>query len=81
MHFALKDLALLSLFALAVSGASKFANTCENIESSGTMIQAECQEYENGQSRLSSLDLNHCIRNQNGSLKCGKKLVLDLFYG
>jgi hypothetical protein len=69
MHFAFKDLALLSLFAITVSGASKFVDTCQNIESSGSMVRAECRENENGQMRMSQLDLNRCIKNSKGSLK------------
>lgn len=69
MQFVLNKLALFALFAIAVSGASKFADTCQNIESSGSMIQAECQERENGQLQMSQLDLNRCIKNSKGSLK------------
>lgn len=69
MQFALKNLALLTLFVIAVSGASKFADTCQNLESSGSMIRGECEENENGQLRMSQLDLNRCVKNSKGSLK------------
>ena len=69
MQFAFKNLALISLFVIAVSGASKFADTCQNIEASGSMIRAECRENENGQLRMSQLDLNRCIKNSKGSLQ------------
>lgn len=69
MQFAFKNLALISLFAIAVSSASKFADTCQNIESSGSMVRAECRENENGQLRMSQLDLNRCVINSKGSLK------------
>ncbi|KAJ5698579.1 hypothetical protein N7462_000584 [Penicillium macrosclerotiorum] len=64
-----QNFAILSIFTVAVSGASKFADTCENIEGSGTMIRAECQDRENGQLQISELDLNRCIKNSKGSLK------------
>ncbi|KAJ6115176.1 hypothetical protein N7486_000954 [Penicillium sp. IBT 16267x] len=71
MQFSLKSLGMISLFVLAVSG-SKFANTCENIESFGITLSADCREYENGNMVQSSIDLNRCIKNNKGSLKCGK---------
>ncbi|KAJ5110655.1 hypothetical protein N7532_001190 [Penicillium argentinense] len=72
MHFFMTCIALLPLFTMAVSGASKFANTCQNIESNGNAIRADCRENENGQYRTSTLDLNRCIKNKKGGLKCGK---------
>lgn len=69
MQFTLKNIALISLFAIAVSGASKFADTCQNIESYGSMIRAECRENETGQFQTSQLDLNRCVKNSKGSLK------------
>ncbi|KAJ5241845.1 uncharacterized protein N7469_000172 [Penicillium citrinum] len=57
---------------MAVSGASKFADTCQNIEGRGTQIRADCRENEHGQYRTSTLDLNRCIKNNKGGLKCGK---------
>ncbi|KAJ5548595.1 hypothetical protein N7513_005829 [Penicillium frequentans] len=71
MQFSLKSLGMMSLFVLAVSG-SKFANTCENIESFGTTLSADCREYEQGTMTQSSIDLNRCVKNNKGSLKCGK---------
>ena len=69
MQFAINKIVMLALFAITVSGASKFADTCQNVESSGSMIRAECQEHENGQLQMSQLDLNRCIKNSKGSLK------------
>ncbi|KAJ5999251.1 hypothetical protein N7451_007061 [Penicillium sp. IBT 35674x] len=71
MQFSLKSLGMISLFVMAVSG-SKFANTCENIESFGTTLSADCRESEQGNMIQSSIDLNRCIKNNKGSLKCGK---------
>ncbi|KAJ5772001.1 hypothetical protein N7520_002530 [Penicillium odoratum] len=71
MHFSLKSLGMISLFVIAVS-ASNFAQTCENIESFGTTLQADCRENENGSLAPSSMDLNQCIKNNKGSLSCGK---------
>ncbi|KAJ5219741.1 hypothetical protein N7468_008945 [Penicillium chermesinum] len=69
----LKSFGLLSLFAIAVSaGPSKFAQSCRDIEGFGSTLRAECQEYENGETRPSTIDLNRCIKNSKGSLKCGK---------
>ncbi|KAJ5591615.1 uncharacterized protein N7459_001984 [Penicillium hispanicum] len=72
MQFFTKTLGLLSIFAVLVSGASKFANTCQNIDGSGTTLRAECPEHENGPMRSTTLDLNRCIKNSKGGLKCGK---------
>lgn len=69
MHF-LKTFGIISFFAVAVSaGASKFANTCHEIEGYGSTLRAECQEFENGQTRPSTLDLNRCLKNNKGGLK------------
>lgn len=73
MQFFLKNIALFSLLAIMVSATSKFANTCRNIEGYGSALTAECQEYENGQLRETSIDLNRCLKNNKGSLKCGSK--------
>jgi hypothetical protein len=75
MQFFMKCLALLPLLTVAVSGASKFADTCQNIEGRGTQIRADCRENEHGQYRTSTLDLNRCLKNGKGDLKCGKKWV------
>ncbi|KAJ5724823.1 hypothetical protein N7493_006551 [Penicillium malachiteum] len=72
MQFSLKSLGMLSLFVIAVSGASKFAETCENIEAYGSTLRADCRVNENGELQPSTLDLNRCIKNGKGSLKCGK---------
>ncbi|KAJ5975111.1 hypothetical protein N7481_008818 [Penicillium waksmanii] len=72
MQFFMKCLALLPLLTVAVSGASKFADTCQNIEGRGTQIRADCRENEHGQYRTSTLDLNRCLKNNKGNLKCGK---------
>ncbi|OQD68710.1 hypothetical protein PENDEC_c032G03893 [Penicillium decumbens] len=71
MQFFLKNVALFSLFAIMVSATSKFANTCREIQSYGSELRAECQEFENGQLRPTSIDLNRCLKNNKGSLKCG----------
>lgn len=81
MQFFMKCLALLPLFTMAVSGASKFADTCQNIEGRGTQIRADCRENEHGQYRTSTLDLNRCIKNNKGGLKCGKKSVKSSILG
>jgi len=69
MQFFLKNVALFSLFAIMVSATSKFANTCREIQSYGSELRAECQEFENGQLRPTSIDLNRCLKNNKGSLK------------
>lgn len=73
MQFFLKNIALFSLLAIAVSATSKFASTCQSIEGYGSELIAECQETENGQLRETSIDLNRCLKNSKGSLKCGSK--------
>ena len=61
---------LLSIFAAVVAGgASKFADTCQNINGRGTTLRADCREFENGQIRSSTLDLNRCLKNKKGGLK------------
>ncbi|KAJ5950108.1 hypothetical protein N7454_001692, partial [Penicillium verhagenii] len=72
MQFSLKSLGMVSLFVMAVSGASKFATTCENIETFGTTLQADCQEFEHGTLAPANIDLNRCLKNNKGSLACGK---------
>lgn len=69
MQLSLKNLGLLALFAVAASASSKFANTCENIGGFGSMLSAECREYENGQFRPSMINLNRCIKNHRGALQ------------
>lgn len=79
MQLSLKTVGLISLYVMAVSGASKFAQTCENIESFGNTLRADCREFENGELRPSTLNLNECIKNGKGSLKvCHPNLVQDL---
>ncbi|KAJ6184162.1 hypothetical protein N7519_005463 [Penicillium mononematosum] len=68
----LKALGLLPFVAMALAGPSKFADTCQDIDGEGTTLRAQCQERENGQLRWSTLDLNRCIKNNKGNLKCGK---------
>ncbi|KAJ5218510.1 uncharacterized protein N7498_000609 [Penicillium cinerascens] len=71
MQFFLKNVALFSLFAIMVSATSKFADSCREIEGYGSELQAECQEYENGQLRPTTINLNRCLKNHKGSLRCG----------
>ncbi|KAJ5616943.1 hypothetical protein N7537_002057 [Penicillium hordei] len=68
----LKALGLLPFVAMALAGPSKFADTCQDIDGDGTTLRAQCQERENGQLNPSTLDLNRCIKNNKGKLKCGK---------
>lgn len=68
MHF-LKNLGLLAFFAVAASASDGFARTCENIESFGSMIRAECREYHTGRIQPSMMNLNRCIKNDQGTLK------------
>ncbi|KAJ5121661.1 uncharacterized protein N7515_009622 [Penicillium bovifimosum] len=68
----LKALGLLPFVAMALAGPSKFANTCRNIDGDGTTLRAQCQERKDGQLRFSNIDLNRCIKNDKGKLKCGK---------
>ncbi|KAJ5261417.1 hypothetical protein N7478_012012 [Penicillium angulare] len=72
MQFSIKTIGLISLYAMTVSAASKFAQTCENVETFGNTLRASCREFENGELRPSTLNLNECIKNGKGSLKCGK---------
>jgi hypothetical protein len=73
MQFFLKNIALFSFLAIMVSAASKFANTCRDIEGYGSELRADCQEFENGQLRPTAIDLNRCLKNHKGTLKCGSK--------
>ncbi|KAJ5558886.1 hypothetical protein N7535_009241 [Penicillium sp. DV-2018c] len=67
-----KALGLLPFVAMALAGPSKFANTCRDIDGEGTTLRAQCQERKDGQYRFSTVDLNRCIKNDKGTLKCGK---------
>lgn len=74
----LMNFGLLALFAVVVSaGASKFADTCNNINGSGTTLRADCREYKNGQFRSTTLDLNRCIKNNKGGLQVRLPRILD----
>ncbi|KAJ6139196.1 hypothetical protein N7471_005682 [Penicillium samsonianum] len=68
----LKALGLLPFVAMALAGSSKFADTCQDVDGDGTTLRAQCHESENGQLKSSTLDLNRCIKNNKGKLKCGK---------
>lgn len=65
----LKAFGLLPFVAIALAGPSKFADTCQDIDGEGNMLHAQCRGRENGQLHSSTLDLNRCIRNDNGRLK------------
>ncbi|CAG8335068.1 unnamed protein product [Penicillium salamii] len=67
-----KTLGLLPFVAMALAGASKFANTCQDIDGEGTTLHAQCRDRENGQLQSTALDLNRCLKNDKGKLKCGK---------
>ncbi|KAJ5990514.1 hypothetical protein N7499_011062 [Penicillium canescens] len=68
----LKALGLLPFVAMAFAGSSKFADTCQNVDGEGTTLRAECRVSHDGQLRTSSIDLNRCLKNDKGKLKCGK---------
>lgn len=65
----LKAFGLLPFVAMALASPSKFADTCQDIDGEGTTLHAQCRERENGVLQSSTLDLNRCIRNDNGKLK------------
>ncbi|KAJ5327218.1 hypothetical protein N7541_009970 [Penicillium brevicompactum] len=68
----LKAFGLLPFVAMALAGSSKFADTCQDIDGEGTTLHAQCQERKDGQLQSSTLDLNRCLKNDKGKLKCGK---------
>ncbi|KAJ5351743.1 hypothetical protein N7452_000717, partial [Penicillium brevicompactum] len=54
---------------VSVVSASGFANTCENISSSGTTLRADCLGAGTGQLQTSTIDINCCLSNSNGNLR------------
>lgn len=63
------SLGMISLFVIAASAASKFAQSCEDIQVYGNELRASCRVDKFGELRQTSLNLNRCIKNGKGNLK------------
>lgn len=79
MHF-LKNLGLFAFFAVSASASDGFARTCENIETFGSMLRADCREYHTGRIQPTVMNLNHCLKNDQGSLKVSSPPILSGIY-